>query len=82
MEDNKDLKFLRMVYAIIGVIMLLVMQIVPYESPQLRLRLTLIVAAVIFGVGFNSTRKLKKALRVKKKDEEEVIDKEGSDEEA
>lgn len=71
MGDNKDLKFLKIVYGTIGIIMLLVMQIVPYESPQQRLQLSLVVAAVIFGVGFNSTRKLKKVARSKKKNKKE-----------
>lgn len=66
-NQDRDLKLLRMVYSIIGLIMLLAMQIVPYDSPKTRLQVSLIVAAVIFGVGFNSARKLKKA--VKERDE-------------
>lgn len=61
--QERDLLLLKTVYTLIGVFVLVVMQLAPFSSPQQRLKVSLIVLAVIFGVGFNATRNLKKAQR-------------------
>lgn len=50
--------------------MLLVMQIAPFPTMEQRIRISLIVFVVIFGVGFNATRNLK-AIYKKKEDKKD-----------
>ncbi len=68
-SQEKDIKLLRIIYAVIGSLMLLAMQLAPFADGSQRLRVSLIVFIVIFGVGFNATRNLKKAYRKKDRDE-------------
>lgn len=69
-SQERDLLLLKSVYTIIGVFMLLVMQIAPFPTMEQRIRTSLIVFVVIFGVGFNATRNLK-AIYKKKEDKKD-----------
>lgn len=70
-SEDKDLKLLIMIYSTISLIVLLAMQLGRYQSPQQRFQVTLIVLAVILGIGYRVTRKFKKGMER----QEEVIKK-------
>ncbi|NLY35603.1 MAG: DUF4018 domain-containing protein [Tissierellia bacterium] len=74
--QERDILLLKSVYTIIGVIMLLVMQIAPFPTVEQRIRISLIVFVVIFGVGFNATRNLK---IIHRKKEENKMNKENKE---
>lgn len=75
-SQERDILLLKSVYTIIGVIMLLVMQIAPFPTVEQRIRISLIVFVVIFGVGFNATRNLKIIHRKKEEKKENMENKE------